>query len=136
DIYPRRARCGTGAPCKGGPCGASGRINQHIRSEPDTVMNFMRGLADGMDFYRDEKNKEKVIRFLGEYYKSNATEELEETRRAYSQLTPGLPVITAKSIDNVISNDKTLAGMNLNGAEMLDLTFLERLAAERKAKQR
>lgn len=99
-------------------------------------MNFMRGLADGMDFYRDEKNKEKVIRFLGEYYKSNATEELEETRRAYSQLTPGLPVITAKSIDNVISNDKTLAGMNLNGAEMLDLTFLERLAAERKAKQR
>ncbi|MEK6601869.1 MAG: hypothetical protein AABZ09_08315, partial [Candidatus Binatota bacterium] len=107
-----------------------------IRSEPETVMNFMRGLADGMDFYRDEKNKEKVIRFLGEYYKSNATEELEETRRAYSQLTPGLPVITAKSIDNVISNDKTLAGMNLNGAEMLDLTFLERLAAERKAKQR
>lgn len=99
-------------------------------------MNFMRGLADGMDFYRDEKNKEKVIRFLGEYYKSNATEELEETRRVYSQLTPGLPVITAKSIDNVISNDKALAGMSLNGAEMLDLTFLERLAAERKAKQR
>ncbi|MEK7783783.1 MAG: ABC transporter substrate-binding protein [Candidatus Binatota bacterium] len=111
-------------------------IRSFIRSEPETVMNFMRGLADGMDFYRDEKNKEKVIRFLGEYYKSNAIEELEETRRAYSQLTPGLPVITAKSIDNVISNDKTLAGMNLNGAEMLDLTFLERLAAERKAKQR
>ena len=27
-----------------------------IRSDRDTVMNFMRGLADGMDFYRDEKN--------------------------------------------------------------------------------
>lgn len=107
-----------------------------IRSEPEMVMNFMRGLADGMDFYRDEKNKAKVIRFLGEYYKSNATEELEETRRAYSQLTPGLPVITAKSIDNVINNDKVLAGMNLNGADMLDLSFLEKLAEEKKAKQR
>lgn len=29
-----------------------------IRSEPETVMNFMRGLADGMDFYRDERNKD------------------------------------------------------------------------------
>ncbi|MBI2229289.1 MAG: ABC transporter substrate-binding protein, partial [Deltaproteobacteria bacterium] len=27
-----------------------------IRAERETVMNFMRGLADGMDFYRDEKN--------------------------------------------------------------------------------
>src|SRR5262244_1025437 len=38
-----------------------------IRSERETVMNFMRGLADGMDFYRDEKNKDRVIRLLGEY---------------------------------------------------------------------
>ena len=45
-----------------------------IRSDRETVMNFMRGLADGMDFYRDEKNKDMVIRFLGEYYKSNAVE--------------------------------------------------------------
>jgi hypothetical protein len=31
-----------------------------IRAERETVMNFMRGLADGMDFYRDEKNKDRV----------------------------------------------------------------------------
>jgi NitT/TauT family transport system substrate-binding protein len=61
-----------------------------IRSEPETVMNFMRGLSDGMDFYRDEKNKDRVIRFLADYYRSNAIEELEETRRAYIQITPGL----------------------------------------------
>src|SRR5215472_16333340 len=36
-----------------------------IKAERDTVMNFMRGLADGMDFYRDEKNKEAVIKISG-----------------------------------------------------------------------
>jgi NitT/TauT family transport system substrate-binding protein len=107
-----------------------------IRSDRETVMNFMRGLADGMDFYRDEKNKDKVIKFLGEYYRSNAVEELEETRRVYSQLTPGLPIITPKAIENVIANDKSLSAMNLNPAELLDLSFLEKLAQERKAKGR
>jgi NitT/TauT family transport system substrate-binding protein len=111
-------------------------IRSFIRSERETVMNFMRGLAAGMDFYRDEKNKDKVIKFLGEYYRSNAVEELEETRRVYSQLTPGLPLITAKALENVIANDKSLSSMNLNPAELLDLSFLERLAQERKAKQR
>ena len=107
-----------------------------IRTDRETVMNFMRGLADGMDFYRDEKNKDRVIKFLGEYYKSNAVEELEETRRVYSQVTPGLPLISVKAIENVIANDKSLSGMNLNPAELLDLSFLERLAQERKGKAR
>jgi NitT/TauT family transport system substrate-binding protein len=107
-----------------------------IKAEPETVMNFMRGLADGMDFYRDEKNKDRVIKFLGEYYRSNAVEELEETRRAYSQLTPGLPVITPKAIENVIKNEKDLAVMALNPMDVLDLSFLQRLEQERKARGR
>ncbi|MBI2087990.1 MAG: ABC transporter substrate-binding protein [Deltaproteobacteria bacterium] len=107
-----------------------------IRSDRETVMNFMRGLADGMDFYRDEKNREKVIRFLGEYYRSNAIEELEETQRAYSQLTPDLPVVTAKSVENVIANDRDLAPMGLKAVDMVDLSFLQRLEEERKAKGR
>jgi ABC-type nitrate/sulfonate/bicarbonate transport system substrate-binding protein len=107
-----------------------------IRAETETVMNFVRGLADGMDFYRDERNKDKVLRMLSEYFRSNATEEEEETRRSYSQLTPGLPWITVKAIENVITNDNHLAGMNLRAADLLDLSFLERLAEERKAKQR
>ena len=107
-----------------------------IRSDPDTVMNFMRGLADGMDFYRDEHNKEKVLQFLGQYFRSNATEELDETRRAYSQVTPGLPFITVKAIENVIANDRNLAPMGLKADELLDLSFLQRLQQERKAKGR
>jgi ABC-type nitrate/sulfonate/bicarbonate transport system substrate-binding protein len=103
-----------------------------IKSERETVMNFMRGLADGMDFYRDEKNKDRVIKFLGEYYRSNVVEELEETRRVYSQVTPGLPIVTVKAMENVIANDRNLAGMNLNAAELLDLSFLDKLAQERK----
>jgi ABC-type nitrate/sulfonate/bicarbonate transport system substrate-binding protein len=105
-----------------------------IRAERETVMNFMRGLADGMDFYRDEKNKDQVHKFLGEYYRSNNVEELEETRRVYSQVTPGLPIVTAKAMENVIANDKNLSGMKLNVSELLDLSFLEQLAQERKAK--
>jgi ABC-type nitrate/sulfonate/bicarbonate transport system substrate-binding protein len=107
-----------------------------IRSDRDTVMNYMRGLADGMDFYRNEKNKEQVLRFLGEYYKSNAVEELEETRNVYMKMTPGLPLVTAKSIDNVIQDDKDLSGLGLRSGEMLDLSFLHKLEEERKAKGR
>ncbi|HXG50934.1 MAG TPA: ABC transporter substrate-binding protein [candidate division Zixibacteria bacterium] len=105
-----------------------------IRSEPETVMNFLRGLADGMDFYRDENQKDRVLRMLGDYFRSNAMEELEETRRSYSQLTPGLPWITVRAVENVIANDKLLAGMNLKAADMLDLSFLQKLAEERKAR--
>ena len=72
---------------------------------------------------------------FGEYFRSNATEELEETRRSYSQLTPGLPWITVEAIDNVMANDNHLAGMSLKAAELLDLSFLVRIAEERKAKQ-
>ncbi|HEY1370891.1 MAG TPA: ABC transporter substrate-binding protein [Candidatus Binatia bacterium] len=107
-----------------------------IRSDRETVMNFMRGLADGMDFYRDEKNKDRVIKFLGEYYRSNAVDQLDETRRAYTQLTPGLPIITPKSIENVIKNEKDLAGMTLKPEEILDLSFLQKLEEERKARGR
>ncbi|HEY7317692.1 MAG TPA: ABC transporter substrate-binding protein [Candidatus Binatia bacterium] len=107
-----------------------------IRSDRETVMNFMRGLADGMDFYRDEKNKDRVIRFLGEYYKSNNVEELEETRSVYMKMTPGLPVVTVKSIENVIRDDKDLSGLGLRPEEMLDLSFLQRLEEERKVKGR
>ena len=111
-------------------------MRSFIRAERETVMNFMRGLADGMDFYRDEKNKDRVIKYLGEYYRSNVVEELEETRRVYSQVTPGLPIVTAKAMENVIANDKNLSTMKLNVNELLDLSFLEQLAQERKAKRR
>jgi ABC-type nitrate/sulfonate/bicarbonate transport system substrate-binding protein len=107
-----------------------------IRSDRETVMNFMRGLADGMDFYRNEKNKEHVIRFLGDYYKSNNVEELEETRRIYMKMTPGLPLVTTKSIENVIQDDRDLSGLGLKPEEMLDLSFLQRLEEERKGKGR
>ena len=107
-----------------------------IRSDRETVMNFMHGLADGMDFYRDEKNKAQVIRFLGEYYKSNVVEELEETRSVYMKMTPGLPLVSVKSVENVIQNDRDLSGLGLKAEEMLDLSFLQRLEEERRGKGR
>ena len=110
-------------------------LRSFIRSERETIMNFMRGLADGMDFYRDDKNKDRVIKYLGEYYHSNVVEELEETRRVYTQVTPGLPWITVRAMENVIANDKNLSGMKLNASELLDLSFLEQLANERKVRK-
>ena len=106
-----------------------------IRSDRETVMNFMRGLADGMDFYREERNKDRVIRFLGEYYKSNAVEELEETRNVYMKMTPGLPLVTVKSIENVIQDDRDLSGLGLKPEEMLDLSFLQRTRGGKKSKR-
>jgi NitT/TauT family transport system substrate-binding protein len=107
-----------------------------IRSDRETVLNFMRGLADGMDFYRDDKNREKSLRFLAEYYRSNARDELEETINVYSRGTPGLPSVTVQSIENVVVNDEDLSRMGLKAADMLDLSFLQRLEEERKAKRK
>jgi hypothetical protein len=38
-------------------------------------------------------------------------------------------------MENVIANDKNLAGMKLNVNELLDLSFLEQLAQERKTRR-
>jgi hypothetical protein len=51
-------------------------------------------------------------------------------------VTPGLPIVTPKAMENVIANDKNLAAMKLNVNELLDLSFLEQLAQERKARGR
>ena len=110
-------------------------LRSFVKSERETVMNFMRGLADGMDFYRDEKNKDAVHKYLGEFYKSSNIDELEETRRVYAQVTPGLPVVTLKSMENMISSDRMLSTMNINGADVMDLSFLKQLEEERKAKR-
>jgi hypothetical protein len=88
-----------------------------------------------MDFYRDEKNKDAVIKYLGEFYKSNNTEELEETRRVYTQVSPGLPVVTVRSMENMIASDKLLSTMSINGADVMDLSFLKQLEEERKTKK-
>jgi len=110
-------------------------LRSFIKSDRETVMNFMRGLADGMDFYRDERNKDAVIRYLGEFYKSNNVEELDETRRVYTQVTPGLPIVTAKAMDNMIASDRTMATMNINSADVMDLSFLKQLEEERKTRK-
>ena len=106
-----------------------------IKTDRETVMNFMRGLADGMDFYRDEKNKDAVIKYLGEFYKSTNIEELEETRQVYRQVTPGLPVVTLKSLENMIASDRMLSTMNIKGADVMDLSFLRQLEEERKTRK-
>ena len=68
----------------------------------------------------------------GDYYKSNNVEELEETRRIYMKMTPGLPLVTVKSIENVIQDDRDLSGLGLRPEEMLDLSFLQKLEEEKR----
>ena len=50
-------------------------------------------------------------------------------------MTPGLPLITVKAMENVITNDKNLAGMNLKAEELLDLSFLQKLQQETKSER-
>jgi putative tryptophan/tyrosine transport system substrate-binding protein len=52
------------------------------------------------------------------------------------KMTPGLPLVTVKSIENVLRDDKDLSGMGLKPEEMLDLSFLQRLEEERRGKGR
>jgi len=44
-------------------------------------------------------------------------------------------LISAKAIDNVVANDRNLAGMGLKSEEILDLSFLQKLQQERKARR-
>src|SRR5581483_255856 len=60
---------------------------------------------------------------------------LDEPRHAYSQITTGLPVITPRSMENMIQSDRVLATANVNGADVLDLSFLKQLEEERKNKK-
>ena len=76
-----------------------------------------------------------MIKYLAEFYKSNNTEELEETRRVYTQVSPGLPIVTVRSMENMIASDKLLSTMNINGADVMDLSFLKQLEEERKTKK-
>jgi hypothetical protein len=88
-----------------------------------------------MDFYRDESKKELVIRYLAEYYRSTNTEELEETRRVYTQVMPGLPIVTVKAMENMIASDRVLSTSSVNPMDVLDLSFLKQLEEERKGKK-
>ena len=53
----------------------------------------------------------------------------------YTQVTPGLPIVTVKAMDNMISSDRMLSTMNINGADVMDLSFLKQLEEERKLKK-
>jgi hypothetical protein len=50
-------------------------------------------------------------------------------------VSPGLPVVTVKSMENMIASDRTLSTMNLNASDVLDLSFLQKLEEERKVKR-
>ena len=56
-------------------------------------------------------------------------------RRAYSEVTPGLPLISAKAIENVIVNDRNLSGLGVKADDILDLSFLQKLQQERNSKR-
>ena len=53
----------------------------------------------------------------------------------YSRVMPGLPLVTTRSIENVVANDNDLAGTSLKAADMLDLSFLQKLEEERRGKK-
>ena len=53
----------------------------------------------------------------------------------YTQVSPGLPVVTLKAMENMIGSDRVLSTMNINGADVLDLSFLKQLEEERKNKR-
>ena len=74
-------------------------------------------------FTGTRETKIEFLNILGEYYRSNVVEELEETRRVYSQVTPGLPIVTAKAMENVIANDKNLSSMKLNVTCVIGFIF-------------
>ena len=43
-------------------------------------------------------------------------------------------MVTLKSMENMIASDRMLSTMNINGADVMDLSFLRQLEEERRKK--
>jgi NitT/TauT family transport system substrate-binding protein len=103
-----------------------------IKSQPDLIMAVMRSLAEGVHFYKTQK--EPSIKILSKYLQTTDREALEETYREVSlKVVPDKPYPTLTGIQTILDE---LAAKNpkLKAAkpeDFVDMSFVKKLDDEK-----
>jgi NitT/TauT family transport system substrate-binding protein len=103
-----------------------------IKSQPDLIMAVMRSLAEGVHFYKTQK--EPSIKILSKYLQTTDRDALEETYREVSlKVVPEKPYPTLAGIQTIIDELAT-KNPKLKGAkpeDFVDMSFVKRLDDEK-----
>jgi ABC-type nitrate/sulfonate/bicarbonate transport system substrate-binding protein len=73
-----------------------------IDRQPDLVLRFLRGLIEGMSYWKDLSNKAVVTENVAKFLKLDAQkdrEQLDETFRYYGKLFPTKPYPTVEGLE-------------------------------------
>jgi len=104
----------------------------YIKSQPDLIMAVMRSLAEGVHFYKTQK--EPSIKILSKYLQTTDRDALEETYREVSlKVVPEKPYPTLAGIQTIIDELAT-KNPKLKGAkpeDFVDMSFVKRLDDEK-----
>jgi NitT/TauT family transport system substrate-binding protein len=103
-----------------------------IKSQPDLVMAVMRSLAEGVHFYKTQK--EASIKILSKYLQTTDRDALEETYREVSlKVVPDKPYPTLAGIQTIL-DELAVKNPKLKAAkpeDFVDMSFVKRLDDEK-----
>jgi NitT/TauT family transport system substrate-binding protein len=104
----------------------------YIKSQPDLIMAVMRSLAEGVHFYKTQK--EPSIKILSKYLQTTDRDALEETYREVSlKVVPEKPYPTLAGIQTIIDElaTKNPKLKTAKPEDFVDMSFVKRLDDEK-----
>jgi NitT/TauT family transport system substrate-binding protein len=104
----------------------------YIKSQPDLIMAVMRSLAEGVHFYKTQK--EPSIKILSKYLQTTDRDALEETYREVSlKVVPEKPYPTLAGIQTIIDElaTKNPKLKTAKPEDFVDMSFVKKLDDEK-----
>jgi len=104
----------------------------YVKSQPDIVMAVMKSVAEGIHFYKTQK--EPSIKILSKYLQTTDREALEETYREVSlKVVPEKPYPTLSGIQTILDElgTKNSKAKAAKPEDFVDMSFVKRLDDEK-----
>ena len=104
----------------------------YVKSQPDVVMAVMKSVAEGIHFYKTQK--EPSIKILSKYLQTTDREALEETYREVSlKVVPEKPYPTLSGIQTILDElgTKNSKAKAAKPEDFVDMSFVKRLDDEK-----
>lgn len=106
-------------------------LRPYLKSNPDMVLSVIRVLAEGIHFYKREK--EATLKILGKYLKTEDREALEETHREIAiKSMPEKPYPTLAGIKTILDETalRNPKAKGLKPEEFVDSSFVKKVDDE------
>jgi ABC-type nitrate/sulfonate/bicarbonate transport system substrate-binding protein len=106
-------------------------LRPYLKSQPDVVLSVIRALSEGIHFYKREK--EKTIKILGKYLKTEDREALEETHREIAlKALPEKPYPTLAGIKTILDETalRNPKAKGLRPEDFVDSSFVKKVDDE------